>query len=91
MLDVETAQILDLLLPEFSRLVAAAAPGGDAEGDLGKNLNPFKRKRDKPVAFWSGIIRNTVMRRPLRRYRSISSSSLPPRCMNIWRRSKKEG
>jgi uncharacterized protein YfaS (alpha-2-macroglobulin family) len=23
---------------------------------LGKNLNPFKRKRDKPVAYWSGIV-----------------------------------
>ena len=34
----------------------AAAPGGDAEGALGKNLNPFKRKRDKPAVFWSGIV-----------------------------------
>jgi uncharacterized protein YfaS (alpha-2-macroglobulin family) len=33
-----------------------AAPGGDGEGELGKHLNPFKRKRDKPVAFWSGIV-----------------------------------
>lgn len=55
MLDVETAQILDLLLPEFSRLVAAAAPGGDAEGDLGKNLNPFKRKSERPAVWWSGV------------------------------------
>lgn len=56
MLDVETAQILDLLLPEFSRLVAASAPGGDAEGDLGKNLNPFKRKSERPAVWWSGPI-----------------------------------
>ncbi|MBL8492230.1 MAG: hypothetical protein JNM82_15725, partial [Rhodocyclaceae bacterium] len=35
---------------------SAAAPGGDAEGALGKNLNPFKRKRDKPVVYWSGIV-----------------------------------
>ncbi|HQS59511.1 MAG: hypothetical protein B7Y56_10285 [Gallionellales bacterium 35-53-114] len=55
-LDVRTQQILDLILPEYRQLMAGAAPGGDAEGALGKNLNPFKRKRDKPVAYWSGII-----------------------------------
>ncbi len=54
-LEVRTSQILDLLLPEFERLQAAS--GGDSdEAALGANLNPFKRKRDKPVAFWSGII-----------------------------------
>ena len=55
-LEVRTSQILDLILPEFKRLMAAAAPGGDAAGAIGKHLNPFKRKRDKPVAYWSGII-----------------------------------
>ena len=55
-LEVRTSQILDLILPEFKRLMALSAPGGDQEGALGKNLNPFKRKREKPVAFWSGII-----------------------------------
>ena len=55
-LQVKTWQILDLILPEFKRFLAMSAPGGDAEGALGKNLNPFKRKREKPVAFWSGII-----------------------------------
>ncbi|MEA2166105.1 MAG: alpha-2-macroglobulin [Thermoanaerobaculia bacterium] len=55
-LEVTTSQILDLILPEFKRLMTAAAPGGDAGGALGKNLNPFKRKRELPVAFWSGII-----------------------------------
>ena len=54
-LEVKTAQILDLVLPEFSRLMSAA-PGGDGEGGAARNLNPFKRRRDKPVAFWSGII-----------------------------------
>lgn len=33
----------------------AAAPGGDGGGGLDLNVNPFKRKRDKPVAYWSGI------------------------------------
>jgi len=55
-LDVRTSQILDLILPEFKKLMQSAAPGGDAEGALGKNLNPFKRKRDKPAVFWSGIV-----------------------------------
>jgi hypothetical protein len=56
MLQVDTAQILDLVLPEFSRLAALTAPGGDSEGDLAKNLNPFKRKAEKPAVWWSGII-----------------------------------
>ncbi len=56
MLDVETAQILDLILPEFSRLVAAAAPGGDGEGDMAKHLNPFKRKSERPAVWWSGPV-----------------------------------
>jgi len=54
-LEVRTSQILDLILPEFARLMAASAPGGDQESMVGRNLNPFKRKRDKPVAFWSGV------------------------------------
>lgn len=55
-LEVKTSQILDLILPEFKRLMTLAAPGGDGEGLIGKNLNPFKRKRDKPIVYWSGII-----------------------------------
>ena len=56
MLDVQTAQILDLILPDFKKLQAAAAPGGDGGDAIGRQLNPFKRKRDKPVAYWSGIV-----------------------------------
>jgi len=55
-LDVHTLQILDQILPEFIHDAELAAPGGDAEGALGRHLNPFKRKTDKPVAYWSGII-----------------------------------
>jgi len=55
-LEVGTLQTLDLILPEFKKLMASAAPGGDGEGELGKHLNPFKRKRDKPVAYWSGLV-----------------------------------
>lgn len=55
-LGVESAQILDLILPEFSKLMQqSAAPGGDDGAGLDLHLNPFKRKRDKPVAYWSGI------------------------------------
>lgn len=54
-LEVRTSQILDLILPEFARLMNASAPGGDQENMVGRNLNPFKRRTDKPVAFWSGI------------------------------------
>ncbi len=56
MLQVQTAQILDLILPDFKKLQAAAAPGGDGGDAIGRQLNPFKRKRDKPVAYWSGIV-----------------------------------
>lgn len=55
MLEVSTAQILDLLLPEFSRLAALAAAGGDDESSAGRNLNPFKRKRDLPAVHWFGL------------------------------------
>ncbi|UPT74298.1 MAG: transglycosylase domain-containing protein [Elusimicrobiota bacterium] len=55
-LEVRTYQILDLLLPEYRLSMALMAPGGDKGWDAaGKNLNPFKRKRDKPAVFWSGL------------------------------------
>jgi hypothetical protein len=56
MLQVETTQILDLILPEFQRFMALAAPGGDADGGFARHLNPFNRKHKPPVAWWSGII-----------------------------------
>ena len=55
-LEVRTSQILDLILPEFKKIMAATAPGGDAEGALGRHLNPFKRKHDQPAVWWSGIV-----------------------------------
>jgi uncharacterized protein YfaS (alpha-2-macroglobulin family) len=55
-LEVSTRQILDLLLPEYSVVRLLSKGGGDeALEAIAKNLNPFKRKRDKPVVFWSGI------------------------------------
>jgi uncharacterized protein YfaS (alpha-2-macroglobulin family) len=53
-LAVETAQIMDLIMPEFSVLRSMSAFGGDG-GDQ-KQLNPFKRVTEKPVVYWSGIV-----------------------------------
>lgn len=56
-LQVSTFQMVDLILPEFDFKRLSSAPGGgDAAGLIGKNLNPFGRKTDAPVAFWSGIV-----------------------------------
>jgi uncharacterized protein YfaS (alpha-2-macroglobulin family) len=56
MLEVDTTQILDLILPDFKRFIALSAPGGDADGGFARHLNPFNRKRKAPVAYWSGIV-----------------------------------
>lgn len=55
-LEVRTSQILDLILPEFGLVKSLYSPGGGGFEAIGKNLNPFKRKRHKPVAYWSGIM-----------------------------------
>ena len=56
-LQVSTFQMVDLILPDFDAYPHNAAPGGgEAAGLAGSNLNPFRRKTDAPVAFWSGII-----------------------------------
>jgi alpha-2-macroglobulin len=57
-LQVSTLQILDLLLPEFSILKELLPAGGDESSDaVGKNLNPFRRRNQPPVAFWSGVLK----------------------------------
>lgn len=59
-LEVRTQQMVDLILPEFALIRERAAAGGgmaeEAARALGRNLNPFARKVDKPAAFWSGIL-----------------------------------
>lgn len=62
-LQVQTSQILDLILPEFSKVMQFAQTGGDTDMEMDiamkmamANTNPFKRKTDKPVAYWSNII-----------------------------------
>lgn len=37
-----------------------AAPAGDGCINVARNLNPFKRKSQPPVAFWSGILEATL-------------------------------
>ncbi|MGB2579631.1 hypothetical protein AAIR98_001550 [Elusimicrobium simillimum] len=61
-LEVKTRQIIDLILPDFKMVKAISATGGDDEElayskeMLDTGLNPFARKRDKPVVFWSGVM-----------------------------------
>ncbi|MDR0731005.1 MAG: hypothetical protein LBF63_04995, partial [Treponema sp.] len=56
-LQVRTVQILDLILPPYAVAQSLAATGGGADYDeLARNLNPFKRKQNAPVAYWSGIV-----------------------------------
>ncbi len=64
-LQVETYQILSLLLPEYKILRELAKTGGgdftDTDGEIGVALtNPFARKINKPVAFYSEIIDATA-------------------------------
>jgi alpha-2-macroglobulin len=56
-LEVGTRQTVDLILPEYSIVKELSAAGGDSDEDaLAHHLNPFKRKHDAPVAYWSGIV-----------------------------------
>ena len=56
-LEVDTQQILDLLLPEIRLLQSTAAAGGGegAANYLGNHLNPFARRGYEPAVFWSGV------------------------------------
>jgi uncharacterized protein YfaS (alpha-2-macroglobulin family) len=64
-LEVTTSQILDLIMPEFRHGDLGAAPGGDQGSALGRHLNPFQRKGDKPVVYWSGILDSDTSGREL--------------------------
>lgn len=59
-LEVQTFQILDLLLPDHKLVEALSSPGGSEDVELGRFKNPFARKRRAPMAFWSGIIDGTA-------------------------------
>ncbi len=60
-LEVNTYQLMDVLMPEYSLLRKALAIGGGGGGgasvpELQLGINPFKRRRDPPVVFWSGFV-----------------------------------
>ena len=56
-LGVGTRQTVDQILPEYSIAKEVASTGGDSGEDLlSHHLNPFKRKHDAPVAYWSGVV-----------------------------------
>ncbi len=64
-LQVETFQILSLLLPEYNVLREVAKTGGsDYTNDFGgldtPLTNPFGRKTLPPIAFYSGILETTA-------------------------------
>lgn len=56
-LEVLTQQTLDQILPDYIRERELSSVGGDdSEGELSSHLNPFKRKTDLPVVYWSGSL-----------------------------------
>lgn len=56
-LEVTTQQTLDQILPQFRFDHELSNVGGDTGNtSLLNHLNPFKRKTELPVVFWSGII-----------------------------------
>ncbi|CAM2870256.1 alpha-2-macroglobulin [Legionella worsleiensis] len=56
-LQVFTQQTVDQILPKFIQDREYSAAGGDdGEADLASRLNPFKRKNELPVVYWSGIL-----------------------------------
>ncbi|STX51507.1 Alpha-2-macroglobulin [Legionella busanensis] len=56
-LEVLTQQTVDQILPKYIRERELSTVGGDGgEALLAQHLNPFKRKTELPVVFWSGIL-----------------------------------
>lgn len=62
-LEVGTEQLLDLIMPEFRFVSKSSAFGGDEDEPPKMHLNPFKRRREPPVVFWSGVIESGPDRR----------------------------
>lgn len=63
-LRVITAQIMDMIMPDAAIARFIKAPGGGMArkmmkamaAEMAMNSNPFARRLNKPVAFWSGIV-----------------------------------
>ena len=65
-LEVITQQTVDQILPKFIQDKELSASGGDGgEEALRSHLNPFKRKTDLPVVYWSGIVDTDTTQRQL--------------------------
>lgn len=65
-LEVLTQQTVDQILPKFIQDRELSAVGGDdGAEDMASRLNPFKRKTDLPVVYWSGIIDTDTTSRQL--------------------------
>lgn len=55
-LEVLTQQTLDQILPNFIKDRELSSVGGDGSEEMGSaRLNPFKRKTDLPVVYWSDV------------------------------------
>ncbi|MBR4741569.1 MAG: alpha-2-macroglobulin family protein, partial [Desulfovibrio sp.] len=56
-LDVETREAVSLLMPDYERFRGRIPGfGGDKANGGGRFLNPFRRKNEPPVAFWSKLL-----------------------------------
>ncbi len=56
-LGVGTRQTLDLLMPEYGLLMKQSAFGGDFAAEMAGRLNPFRRKSEPAVVYWSGLVK----------------------------------
>ncbi|MDR2337230.1 MAG: Ig-like domain-containing protein [Deltaproteobacteria bacterium] len=57
-LQVQTFQIMHLIMPEFRIVRELMAAGGDEALEMSaSSLNPFARKDYQPVVFWSGVLK----------------------------------
>jgi uncharacterized protein YfaS (alpha-2-macroglobulin family) len=55
-LEVEGMQNWNLLMPEYGLVQKEPAVGGDLGRDALNRLNPFRRKGEASVVFWSGLM-----------------------------------
>lgn len=56
-LEVETDQFFDLLMPVHAQMgKRLPAFGGDMASSGGRFQNPFKRRSEPPLAWWSGLV-----------------------------------
>lgn len=58
-LDVKTLQALDLLMPDHAKIsqrISAFGGGLDGVPFGARFQNPFKRRNEPPVVFWSGLV-----------------------------------